>query len=136
MDDALTQTSVLVRDTGSEFEFRMPSILDEVKVGARMRRLRQMADPLDDPGGNVDLDTLAYLKSMAYFDVLLEKASGAEWAWHMGPNGKRAVDSTRFPADRTNQVIRVAADAIGQVNTFRAERHPHRGTAGDEALAS
>ena len=131
---ALAQTTVTVSDDGSEFEFRIPSILDEVKIGARMRRLRLAADPMDDPGSPIDLDTMAYLKSMAYFEVLLE-ASNASWAWVMGPQGKMVVDSTKFPPNKVNQVIRVASEAIGQVNRFRAGTTANRGTPGNEAVA-
>lgn len=115
----LAKKTIVVKDNDSEFEFRIPSIMDEIKIGARMRRLRNMADPMDDPGGNIDMDTMAYLKSMAWFDVLLTSADNAEWAWTKGPEGRRVVDSTKFPLDKTNQVLRVVANAIAEVSRFR-----------------
>lgn len=117
--EALGKETITVRDESSVFEFRIPTIMDEIKIGSRMRRLRAMADPTDDLNGSLDMEAQAYLKSVAYFEVLLVSGEGIEWAWSKGPEGTRVVDSTRFPATKTNQVLRVAAQAVGQVNQFR-----------------
>lgn len=111
--------TVVVREGPMEFEFRIPTLLDEAKIGARIRRLRMLADPLDDPGGTLDPDTLAYLKAMAYFDVLLIAASGAEWAWSKGADGKLVVDSTKFPEDKADVVRLIAARAFWLIYRFR-----------------
>lgn len=131
----LAQKTIVIKDGDAEFEFKIPTILDEVKIGARMRRLRMMADPMDDPGGTVDMDTLAYLKSMAFFDVLLVAADNAQWAWSKGLDGRRTVNSTEFPEDKTNQVLRVAGNAIVEVNRFRDGRIADAGAASVETVA-
>lgn len=115
----LVKKTIVIKDEDSEFEFKIPTILDEVRVGVRMRKLRMMVDPTDDPGGNIDLDTLAYLKSMAYFELFLLSASNSEWVWARGPEGKQIVDSSQFPVEKTDQVLRVAAKVVGEVARFR-----------------
>lgn len=131
----LLKKTVVVKEGESEFEFRIPSILDEVKIGARIRRLRLSADPMDDPGGQIDMDTMAYLKSMAYFEILLVAASKAEWVWSRGPEGKQIVDSTRFPVDKTDQILRVAAKAVSEVNRFRNPSFTREGDNSQQTVA-
>jgi hypothetical protein len=116
----LARKTVVVKDNDCEYEFRIPTILDEVKIGTRMRRLRMAADPMDDPGGSIDPDTMAYLKAMAYFEVLLLAADNSDWVWSRSNEGKRFVDSTKFPEDKTDLVLRVASKAFWSIARFRS----------------
>jgi len=106
------------RETNDEFEFRIPTIADEVALGTRIRRLRRAIDPQDDGTGELDRDTMAYLRAMAYFEIL-HVSSSVDWVLTKLPDGKLIVDSLSFPPEKTNTVLFVAMSLYGQVQRFR-----------------
>ena len=117
----LVKKTIIVTDksTKEEFEFRIPTIADEVALGTRMRRLRRAIDPMDDGSGQLDGDTMAYLRAMAYFEVLLKSTSATDWVYTKTADGKQYVDSTTFPPDKANIILFVAGSLYSRVQTFR-----------------
>lgn len=112
----------------NEYAFRLPTIADEVKIGTRMRQLRRKIDPNDDGVGVLDADTTAYLRAMAYFEILLDSSSAA-WPYSQLSDGKRIVDSLAFPPDKANQALYIAGTLFNQVQRFRFGGAPPGGAA-------
>jgi len=133
----LTRKTIVVteHETGDEFEFRIPSIQDEVTIGLCMRRLRRKADPLDDGAGALDVDTMTWLRSMALFESLLVSSS-ADWPYSKNDSGKRVVDTSKFPPEKTSTALFVALSVNGEVDRFRYSRTADRGTPSEQAVAS
>jgi len=118
--DLVKKTIVIKeRATNEEFEFRIPTIADEVAIGTRMRKLRREIDPADDGTGQLEQETLAYLKGMAYFEVLLVSTSAVNWVYTKVKDGRQIIDSLKFPPEKTNTVLFVAMTFHGQVQRFR-----------------
>ncbi len=116
----LVRKTIVVKEnsTNEEFEFRIPTIADEVAIGTKMRKLRRAIDPMDDGTGQLDQDTLAYLRAMAYFEVLLV-ATSVTWVYTKTTDGKQFINSLEFPPEKVNTVLFVAGTLYGQVQRFR-----------------
>lgn len=118
-DDALkTQLAVIVgKDT---FEFKIPGLHEEVRIGSRMNALRQKIDPEWDGVTPLDFNTVSVLRACAVFETLLLRSS-VEWVFSPGPQGKPIVDSSRFPPEKAREVVEAYEGYSEQLRTFREE---------------
>ena len=117
-----------------EFEFRIPTLMDEIAIGGHMRRMRLQADPLDDGQGVLDGDTMAWLRAATYFERQLISSS-VDWPYTKLPDGTRVVRASEFPIDKVNNVLIVAGLFHTEVSRFRAGGTTHGGNAGDKVVA-
>ena len=102
----LTKTTVDVVVNDETFVFRIPSVREFAKVGARAHELRR-ADSPSTNGSEWGLDptSIDLYRGMALFEVLLEKADAKDnWPFSES-NGKLVVDSSKFPPRVTFAVI-------------------------------
>lgn len=117
--DILRNTLTISSD-GADYEFRIPSLFDEMRIGVRMRDIRRRIDPSSD-GSDIGLDqtTLYFNRACATFEVMLNKAS-VEWPFSQGKNGP-VVDCEKFPKEKAATVIAVYGELQEKLITFRAE---------------
>jgi hypothetical protein len=109
----LTQTTLEItsgEDSGKEtFVFRIPSVREYAKVGARAHAMRAADSPTTN-GSEWGLDpaSVDLYRGMALFDVLLERADAVDNWPFTEVGGKPVVDSSKFPPRSTPTVINVA----------------------------
>lgn len=121
MADDLLQSSLTVRNVGRDgdhFQFKIPTIRDEIQVSARADAIHKSLDPSWDgftPG--LDGFGMLHLKACATLEILLEKSS-ARWAFSETKDGVK-VDSSKFPANRVNDVIVAYQGFSEALQTFR-----------------
>lgn len=132
----LLQTTLTVPVGNDKFEFRIPSLHDEIKIGGRVAALRRMNDPAWD-GFTAGLDgaTLMTLNACATFEVLLERAS-AQWCFTPGADGKPYVDSSKFPTDKVATVLQAYGGFDVALTTFRQSGFANQKPVGAETVAS
>jgi len=118
--DVLKSTlEVKVKD--DVFEFRIPNIHDEIKVGIRAKDLRRSLDDnwnTFDQG--LDGEAMLELRACACMEILLVKST-ARWPW-TEENGKVQVLSGKFPAENFNDVILAYQGFQEALSTFRDKR--------------
>ena len=130
----LLQTTLEIPYKGEAFVFKIPSILDELKVGGRERALRIASDPSwNGFNGGLDWDTAAALRAAATFEVLLER--GPEWAFTPGKDGKPIVDIAQVSSDHNADVYAIYDMYRSALDSFRVGRAAAKNTAGGEAVA-
>ncbi len=138
MADDLLKTSILVRDIGRDkdhFQFKIPTIRDEIQISARADAIHKSLDPSWD-GFTPGLDGMGMLelKACATLEVLLEKSS-AVWAFSQTKDGVR-VDHSQFPANRVNDVILAYQGFSEALQTFRETGNLPEEPSGEQAVAS
>ena len=133
----LMQTTIEVvhKPSGDTFTFAIPSLHDEFRVSARVKKIRKAIDP-DWDGYEQGLDGYALMgmNACATFEVLL-RASSAKWVYSGGIDGKPVVDSSKFPIDRNDEVRQVGVDFQTAVQTFRAGGDTDKQAPDTEAVA-
>lgn len=115
------QNAIEVPFKGDTFSFRIPTILDEVKIGSRLREILRRADP-ESQGQVAGLDWMTFnrLEACAGFEILLEKAS-ATWPFQEDSHTKRVtVSSAAFPPAQAETVLTVYQGFQEALRTFRA----------------
>lgn len=91
---------------GETYEFRIPAIHDDIKIGIRVRSLQKALDPnWDGGGGGLDFYTQQCLRASATFELLLA-SSTAKWPWSQGTGGV-VCDSAKFPRENAGDVIEI-----------------------------
>jgi hypothetical protein len=105
----ITQTTIDVVSGSETFIFRIPSVREYAKVGARAHELRRADSPTTN-GSEWGLDPMSIdlYRGMALFEVLLEKADAKDNWPFTEIGGKPGVDSSKFPARATPIVIDVS----------------------------
>jgi hypothetical protein len=114
------QSTITIKLAGASYEFRIPTLHDEIRIGAKMRTIAGIAAP-DAMLGNVNsLDNMtAYtLRALATFEELLVK-SDATWPWSQDPSGKVICNSATWPADKANVALDVYAGFTDELGKFR-----------------
>jgi hypothetical protein len=114
------QTSLKVPVREDTFEFRIPTIHDDIAIGSRATKLRRVIDPGWN-GFDPIADAMAQysLDACATMEVLLDKAS-VTWPFTPSQNGP-IVDSSKFPADKVNDVLEAYSGFRQALATFRNE---------------
>lgn len=118
-DDAL-KVSLTVSVSGDTFEFKIPGLHEEIRIGSRMNMLRQKIDPDWDGVTPLNLDSISVLRACAVFETLLLRSS-VEWVFSPGPQGKPIVDSSKFPPNKAREVVEAYEGYSDQLRTFREE---------------
>lgn len=116
----ITKTTLEVPVRGETYEFKIPSLHEEIAIGSRVTKLRRDIDPLWD-GFSMGLDgnTAYMLRACATFELLLKRAS-AQWVWSHEPNtGGPIVDSSKFPPDKVDLVMEVYQGFLEALSRFR-----------------
>lgn len=101
MADQAFQKTLTVDVGDDKFEFKIPSLHDEIRIGSKMTRLRQVIDPdWDGVSGGLDYETAWLLRACATTEVLLQKSS-CKWLWKQGADGTPYVDTSAVPEDKS-----------------------------------
>lgn len=140
MVDVPIKTEIEVSVQGDSFNFKVPTLHDEIKIGLRMKAIRSRYTEADADGikdtSDEGLDgwTNMMLRACANFEVLL-KTSSAKWVFSSGKDGKPFVDSANFPSDKVNQVIEAHVAFNNDLATFRKGGNPAQPPADEKAVA-
>jgi len=115
-------STVEVENAGEVFEFRLPSVLDEIKLGGMAKRVRREADPESAGyGGDFDeTEQLSYMvaKAVALFVVCLVKTS-AKWVYAADAAGKPVMAWQSWPPEVFQRVMEIAMAAQAAIVEFR-----------------
>lgn len=120
----LTQTTFDVH-TGEDpnkelFVFRIPTVREYAKIGARAHELRRTDSP--STGGSefgMDFFTIDLYRGMALFETLLSRADAKDnWPFTTDATGKPVVDSTTFPPRATRTIGEAYRGFEEQYNAF------------------
>lgn len=132
-DSDLTKTEIIIPYGGDDYVFKIPGLMDDMRVGVRARNIRRQADPNDPGEFGLSDEVVLQVRAMASFEELLRK--GPRWPWIADAQGKPLVDSLKFPDDRAGDVTAIYLLFLQQVNSFRLGRDTNGGQAGTEAVA-
>ena len=129
------QDTLTVEYSGETFQFKIPTIYDEMRIGARMRDIRAA---IVGPGASssdegLDNVTLFFNRACATLDVLLKKAS-VRWVFSEGDSGP-VVNSANFPATKTDDVVGIYGGYQDALGTFRSGGNPDPAPVSPEAVA-
>jgi hypothetical protein len=135
MADEPIQTTILVKHQSGDYEFKIPSLHDEIAVGARMDKIHRAIDPTwNGFTRGMDLDSEYALRAAAVFEVLLKKAS-VQWPFEATPAGP-IVNSALFPPDKALTVMEVWQGYNDSLATFRQGGNSNKPAAPTETVAS
>lgn len=106
-------------DENIKYEFRVPTIKDQMALGMRARAIRRQ----NDPTGSGDLlgldqDTAMLSWALGAFEILLT-ASGTQWPWSKDGEGKPIVIHSKFPDDKFDTVLLVGYKLDTEIGRFR-----------------
>lgn len=115
--------TITVTVDGDDYEFAIPSITDELKIGLRMRDIRRRLMPDGDISDiGVDQATLFMNRACATFELMLRKTSASPpWPYSSGASGPE-IDCTKFPPDKAATVVAVYTELQQKLLTFREKR--------------
>lgn len=135
MTDALNKTISVPVGTDT-FEFRLPTIMDEIRIGVRMRDIRRAAiGPVGDVS-DIGIDSMTHYSTSAAATLeILLVASSATWPFSEGPDKKPVVDATKFPVENTGDVIDAYTAYLEGVSTFRKKGPPDPGSLTQKVVA-
>lgn len=134
MTDIAAPTTLTVSVGADRYEFKIPNLYDEIRIGARMAEIRRVIDPnWDGFNQQLDFNSMYALRASATFDSLLVKAS-ARWAFDNTPDGPK-VNSANFPADKVNDVLQAYQGFTEELGRFREGRNSDNPPATPEAVA-
>lgn len=134
-DQGVLQDTIEVEHRGEKYEFRIPSLREEIKLGLHERSIRRELDP--DSGGaaeGLDISTTMMVRAAAAFEVLL-KSSTAKWPFSEGPAKEPVVDFRKFPTDKAEEVAAIGFAFETQLQEFRKARNPDPKPVGEKAVA-
>jgi|SRR6185437_4782257 len=133
MSDPALQDTIEVEHKGQKYEFRIPSLVEEIKLGMHERNIRRELDP-ESAGAaeGIDIATTMTVRAAAVFEVLL-KSSTATWPFSHGPNKEPVVDFRKFPTDKAEEVAAIGLVFETKLQEFRAARNPDPKPASEEA---
>lgn len=112
--------TITVTVEGDDYEFAIPSIVDEMKVGMRMRDIRRRINPNGDISDfGLDQSTLYFNRACAAFELLLRRTSASPpWPFSAGSAGPE-VNCEKFPREKAATVIAVYGGLQEKLLSFR-----------------
>jgi hypothetical protein len=128
------QTTLVVKHASGDYEFRIPDLYDEIRLGAREEAIHKKIDPAWNGTQSLSYTAQAALEAAACFDVLLNKASDP-WPFEQTPSGP-VVNSEKFPRDKVVTTIEVWQGFMQALRTFRQGGDSNGQAAAQEAVAS
>lgn len=120
---------------GETYEFRIPTIHDDIKIGARVKAIYRKLDPEFDGMQGLDFNTQYQLRLCGTFEILLMRSSAA---WPFAANaaqGTVACDTALWrPEDAglAGEVFNAFSEALGN---FRTGGNPGKDPAQPKDLA-
>ena len=130
----VTQSTLTVPLGSDNFEFKIPTLYDEIRIGARMSEIRKNIDPAwDGFTQGLDGNTLYILRAAATFDVLLLRAS-QQWPFQKTATGP-VVDSGKFPENKVNDSLLIYQGFTEALTRFREGRTADEPKPASEAVA-
>jgi hypothetical protein len=134
MADDVLKDSIDVTVNNETYTFRIPSYLDEIKIGVRQRDIVRSVSP--DAGiDGVDGQTYFLINTAARFEVLLQSAS-VKWPYSNGPSGEPVVDFQKWPKDKVTEALAVGAVFSTELSSFRQRGFTDNNPAGEKAVES
>lgn len=122
---------------GETYTFRKPGIFMPIEVGHRAADVRRRAYPAGygaiPNDFALDMEAVTFARHCASIELYLVRAD-VEWPFSPGEDGRPAVRSDRFPAERSDTVWRLGDAFAAEVARFRTRRNPARPPAGVEAV--
>ena len=125
----ILESTVEVENRGEIFEFRLPTVLDEIRLGSVAKRVRREADPEGSFGESEGIDPIAYAygKAVSLFLVCLVRTS-AKWVYAADKAGKPALNWQNWPPNVAERVLEISLAAEAAIATFRRGEHGGVGT--------
>jgi hypothetical protein len=118
----LLADTITVDDGPDKYTFKIPTLHDEIRIGAKMKQLCKDLDPnWDGFSFGFDGATQFSLRVCATFETLLKSAT-VTWPWTNAPNGAPVVDSSKFSADKVSIAMRVYQGFNDALASFREGR--------------
>jgi len=120
----LLKDSIEVNVKGQTYEFRVPSYMDEIKLGVRERNIRQDIEKeigetiTSGSADGIDNGTYFMVRVAAQFEVLLKKSS-TRWPWTNDDKGNPIVNYKKWPNDKVNEAIEVGVAFGAELARFR-----------------
>lgn len=106
-------------DPNITYEFRVPSIKEQMALGMKARAIRRENDPTGSGDLNgLDSDTAMLSWALGAFEILLT-ASGAKWPFSEGPDKRPIVRYAKFPDDKLDTVLYVGYKLDTEIARFR-----------------
>lgn len=135
MADQLQKTLDVKGIDGDVFTFKIPTLYQDIRIGARVKEIRKLTDPdWDGFEQGLDQSTLWTMNAAATFDVSLVRST-ATWPWTPAPGGAPHVDSSLFDETKVREVYFVYRGYLDAVTRFRTTGSADENPAGTQALA-
>jgi hypothetical protein len=113
----LQQTELTVSVAGETYQFKMPSVRDDARIGSIARFIRAQDDPEHiGSADGLDFNTFIAYQAFATFQVLLLRAT-TDWPFTAGPDGKPVINPDKFPDEAP--VMEVYEGYLDALATFR-----------------
>lgn len=135
MPDGVLKTTITAVVGDHNFEFKIPNLHDEIKIGSRMIKIRRSLDPDWDGTTELEYNESVILRACAVFEVLLQRSSET-WIFTPDTTGKPVVDSSKFPEDKAMEVMDAYRGYGEQLRTFREGGVADKPLPPKEAMAS
>lgn len=120
------KTTLEVKVGEDVFEFKIPSIHDEIRIGIRVKDIRRSLDPnWNSFEQGLDGEALVELRACACLELFLQRSS-AKWPWSQDGQGKVVCDSAKFPIDKFNDVLIAYQGFQEALSSFRTERNSNK----------
>jgi hypothetical protein len=128
MAGEIGKKTITVRVRDEDYEFKIPTVHDDIRVGTRVKALHRKLDPdYDGLAGGLDFNTQYNLRMCATFEILLLKSS-ARWPFGENPKGEVAVDTAKWLPEDAGLAGEVFGEFTDALATFRSggnsNRHP------------
>jgi hypothetical protein len=135
MPDPVLQETLKVKVKDIEYEFRIPSLADEIRLGMHERKIRRELDP-DGDGSAEGLDNASswMVRSAAVMEVLLVGASN-QWPYSKGDQGEPVVNFRKWAKERVGEAAAVGLAFQAALDKFRGIGASDRKPDGQKAVA-
>ena len=114
--------TIVVKHKEWTFEFRLPTLFDQGKLGMRAKNLRLQTFPDSDGSeAGLDLDTIYLFRALAVVDVALSKTD-APWIPRKEDDLQKKVvfDSTKIESRYFNDLMEVYSGYLDAQDSFRS----------------
>lgn len=123
----MLKDTIDVEVNGETYTFKIPSYMEEIKVGLRERDIRREVeqelgiDARTSVGEAAGLDgaTFFMIQTAAQFEVLLRRSS-TSWPWSNDRTGKPIVDFKKWPNEKVAEAMAVGVAYQNAIGQFRS----------------
>lgn len=122
--ESVLKTSLEVEVNKEKYEFKIPTIHEEIGVGIRVKDIRRRLEPTwNGFEAGLDGQALLELRACATFELLLLKSS-SKWPWIEDAKGNVICNSSKFPNSKYNDVLLAYQNFQDALNSFRTGGNP------------